>query len=134
VLVFFTSRCLLYSQGPYYCSESVDTEMAEALPWCSTLHVPRIVMLQKLMPFGWRITKMGKFCSFCFCTCPVISLGYYNFNSCNCSACNLSLVFECLQEMKVIILSITKTSNFSCILYFCSNDTVILLRLWSINL
>jgi hypothetical protein len=62
---------------------------------------------------------MGKFCSFYFCACPLISLWYYNFNSCNCSICNLSLVFGCLQEIKVIIiLSITNKQFLLYVVFF----------------
>jgi hypothetical protein len=98
VLVFSTSRRLLYSQ-------SVDTEMVEALPSLVFSSARSKNCHAKETCAIWlEDTKMKKFCSFCFCACPVISLWYYNFNSCNCSACNLFLVFGCLQLIPFIIL------------------------------
>jgi hypothetical protein len=94
VLIFSTSRCLLYSQ-------SVDTEMVDILPSLvlSAAH-SKNCHAKETCAIWLKDAKMEKFCTFCFCACPVISLWYYNFSSCNCSACNL-------QQIKVIILSIT---------------------------
>jgi len=79
-LIVFTMNILSFYIYIYIYNEHIITLKVLTLrrwklylPLCSALHIPRIVMLKKPVPFGWRITKMEKFGRFCFCVCPVIS-------------------------------------------------------------